>query len=191
MAVLGCPLCSGGPRLLPPPTQAARHSLSWERETRASETNWGLSATERSFTWAGNALVLRMGGRGGRVRSHGAPRAVPAVAARSPSLLEPRIQLPCPSCLEPSSPTAPFNCRSHHTCEGNPGGPTFPLPTLKGTAPSQDGPGAGSCSFGDSPSSCHGLTQPACHIITLYKRRNSSPSWSSLQPGDQRTEGFS
>ena len=126
-----------------------------------------------------------------QVRSHGALRAVPAVAARSPSLLEPRIQLPCPSCLEPSSPTAPFNCRSHHTCEGNPGGPTFPLPTLKGTAPSQDGPGAGSRSFGDSPSSCHGLTQPACHIITLYKRRNSSPSWSSLQPGDQRTEGFS
>ena len=33
-------------------------------------------------------------GRGGRVRSHGAPRAVPAVAAGSPLLLGPRIQLP-------------------------------------------------------------------------------------------------
>lgn len=110
--------------------------------------------------------------------------------AGSPSLLGPRVQLPCPSCLEPSSPTAPFNCRSHHACEGNPGGSTFPLPTLKGTAPSQDGPGAGSRSFGDSESSCHGLTQPACHITALYKRRNSFPSWSSLQSGDQRTEGF-
>ena len=65
MAVPGCPLCSGGPRSLPPPTQAARHSLSWERETRALKTNWGLSATERSFTWAGNALVLRAGEEAG------------------------------------------------------------------------------------------------------------------------------
>ena len=102
----------------------------------------------------------------------------------------PWIQLPCPSCLEPFSPTAPFNCRSHHACKGNPGGSTFPLPTLKGTAPSQDGPGSGSRSFNDSESSCHGLTQPACHITALYKRRNSFPSWSSLQSGDQSTEGF-
>ena len=133
---------------------------------------------------------LRMGGRGGRVRSRGAPRVVPAVAAGSPSLLGPWIQLPCPSCLEPFSPTAPFNCRSHHACKGNPGGSTFPLPMLKGTAPSQDGPGAGSRSFDDSESSCHGLTQPACHITALCERRNSFPSWSFLQSGDQSTEGF-
>lgn len=41
-----------------------------------------------------------------------------------------------------------------------------------------------------SPSSRHGLTQPACHITALYKRRNSLPSWASLRPGDQTTEGF-
>ena len=95
------PLVLWGPQVAASSHTAARHSRSWERETRASKPNWALSATARSFTWAGNALVLRMGGRGGGVTSHGAPRAVLAVAAGSPSLLGPPIQLPCPSSWSP------------------------------------------------------------------------------------------
>lgn len=165
---LGAPgLCSlprGQPRL----TQCFPSQPVSRVETRAPNTNWRLIALERSFTWAGNAVALRTGRRGGGVRSHGAQRVGPALAWVS---FSPQASgwASCPSCLEAPSPTAPFNCCSHYTCGGSPGGPTFPLPTLKGTAPSQDRPVTLSHSFGDSPSSWDVITQPTpspAHHIT-------------------------
>lgn len=102
----GCPCALGAPGLCSLPRGQPRLTQCFPSqpvsrvETRAPNTNWRLIALERSFTWAGNAVVLRTGRRGGGVRSHGAQR-VALLLPGSPSVLGPQVGLPVPPAWSP------------------------------------------------------------------------------------------
>lgn len=96
----------------------------------------------------------------------------------------------CPTCLEVSAPTAPFNCRSQHALRGNSGGPTFLPPPLKGTTPSQEGPRE-VCHFGVRQSPWSVLALPplpsrSYHGLSTGRRRPSPSPHSADGDRDRR-----
>lgn len=162
MAVPGCPLCSGGPRSLPPPTQLPV-TAGPGRETRASEAqNWALGSTQRGAYLGrkrsgpedgrGEAGSEVMGLRGGACRYCWvtfAPRT--SDSASLPLLWSPPLQLPHSTASPPRLGREPW-------------GTNIPSAHFKGTAPSQDGPGAGPTPSGTVQARHGACNQPATSL---------------------------